>query len=279
MTKTLLAILAHPDDESYGPGGTLARYVDEGVDVHICIATDGAAGSVAEGHEDARDNLVEVRKGELDRAIAILGATLHKLNYRDSGMTGDPANTHPDAWVQSDDNEAIGRVVELIRRLKPDVLLTHNETGDYFHPDHIRCHEVTMAAFKAAADASQYPELELPPHQVSRVYNTAFSNRWVKVVVVLARLRGADPTKFGRNKDIDMTKLGIDPSRINTRVNYRAYWDVKRRASAQHASQGGGGSRFRMIPEPIQRRILSKDTFIRVFPPVSKGHRETSFFD
>lgn len=101
MKKALLAVLAHPDDESFGPGGTLARYAREGVDVHIAIATDGAAGSVAEGYETAREQLATVRAEELKKAVNILGATLHNLGYRDSGYIGDPANQHPAAFIQA----------------------------------------------------------------------------------------------------------------------------------------------------------------------------------
>ncbi|MBP7593605.1 MAG: PIG-L family deacetylase, partial [Chloroflexi bacterium] len=97
--KRLLAVLAHPDDESFGPGGTFARYAAEGVDVHIAIATDGVAGSVAEGFEDTLQDLVNVRARELDAAVKILGATLHKLGYRDSGYINDPANHHPEAFI------------------------------------------------------------------------------------------------------------------------------------------------------------------------------------
>ena len=279
MPKTLLALLAHPDDESFGPGGTLARYSAEGVDVHVVIATDGAAGSVADGHEDSRANLVEVRAKELETAVQHLGVTLHKLNYRDSGMHGDPNNNHDDAWIRSDTEEAVGRMVKLIRELKPTVMLTHNETGDYFHPDHIRCCEVGTAAFHAAADSARFPEFNLPAHQANKLFYTAFSNRWTRFLSFLLRLRGKDPTAFGRNKDIDLTKVGVDPKRINTRVSYYDYWSVKLKASAAHASQGGGGSRFRLIPKFMRRRLLSKDTFIRVYPVDSAEPIASSMFD
>ena len=137
MKKTLLAILAHPDDESFGPGGTLAKLAAEGVDVHIAIATDGAAGSVAEGYEEAREKLAAVRAVELEKAVEILGGTLHRLGYRDSGMKGDVANQHPDAFINADHFSAIGKVVKLIREIQPHVVVTHDETGGYFHPDHI----------------------------------------------------------------------------------------------------------------------------------------------
>lgn len=278
MARTLLAVLAHPDDESFGPGGTLARYADEGVDVHIAIATDGAAGSVAEGYESSRERLAEVRAAELETAVSILGATLHTLGYRDSGYINDPANDHPDAFINLDDNEVTGRIVELIRITKPDVVLTHDQTGGYFHPDHIHCCEVTTAAFHAAGDAAQYSERGPAPHRPQRLYYTAFSNRWVKLFVFLLRLRGKDPTKMGRNEDIDFTQLGLPPHKLHARVNYTDYWDVKQEASAQHSSQGGGAGGSRLLPEWLQKRFLARDTFIRAYPPVPNGYREDDLF-
>ena len=278
MSKRLLAILAHPDDESFGPGGTLAKYAREGVDVHIAIATDGAAGSVAEGFEGKRAELALVRAVELETAVSILGATLHTLGYRDSGYINDPANDHPDAFINCDLDEAIGRVVQLIRQIQPQVVITHDETGGYFHPDHIQCWRITTAAFSAAADPAQYPEIGPAPYEPKRLYYTAFPNRWVKLFVFLARLRRQDPTKMGRNKDIDMTRLGMDPRKLHTVINYQDYWTVKREASAAHASQGGGGGFFRRIPIWLQKRYLAKETFIRAVPATPDGFREFQLF-
>jgi LmbE family N-acetylglucosaminyl deacetylase len=153
----------------------------EGVDVHVAIATDGVAGSVAEGYEDTLQDLVNVRTRELDAAVAILGVTLHKLGYRDSGYINDPANHHPEAFINVDEHEAIGKIVRLIREIRPQVVITHDETGGYFHPDHIQCWKVTLAAFHAAADPQQYPEVGLEPYQPERLYYTAFPNAAIKV--------------------------------------------------------------------------------------------------
>ncbi len=278
MKKTLLAVLAHPDDESFGPGGTLARYAAEGVDVHIAIATDGVAGSVVASFEDKRAELAAVRGEELKAAVAILGGRLYTLGYRDSGYINDPANKHPAAFIQADEQEAVGRVVRLIRQYRPQAVMTHNEMGGYFHPDHIMCWKITTAAFHAAGDADQYPEIGPAPFQPERLYNTAFSNRWVKFAIFLYRLRGKDPTKWGRNQDIDMTKVGVDPDKITTVIDYRAYWDVKRRAATQHSSQGGGTSFNRLLPQWLQKQVFGKETFIRAYPPMPNGRRETSFF-
>ena len=275
--KRLLAVLAHPDDESFGPGGTFARYAAEGVDVHIAIATDGAAGSVVAEFEEQREKLAAVRAVELETAVSILGATLHTLGYRDSGYINDPANEHPEAFIQSDDYEAVGKVVKLIREIRPQVIVTHDETGGYFHPDHIQCWKITTAAFNAAADADQYPELGLPPYQPQRMYFSVFPNTWVRFFVFLTRLRGQDPTKIGRNKDIDMTKLGVDPKQVHAKIDYRRYWEQKKEASAAHASQGGGGNSSRRLPEWLQKRILARDTFMKGYPSPN-GKVETDFF-
>lgn len=276
--KRLLAVLAHPDDESFGPGGTFARYANEGVDVHIAIATDGVAGSVADGYEEALNKLVAVRTEELDAAVEILGAKLHKLNYRDSGYINDPANNHPEAFINTDDYEAIGKVVKLIRDIQPQVVITHDETGGYFHPDHIHCWKITTAAFHAAADSAQYSHIESAPFQPERLYYTAFPNSMVKFYTILLRLRGKDPTAQGKNKDIDFTRLGIPPKKIHTRIDWRDYWDVKVAASAQHASQGGGTTQSRAMPVWLQKRLFAKDTYIRAYPPAPDGFRESNLF-
>jgi LmbE family N-acetylglucosaminyl deacetylase len=276
--RVMLAVLAHPDDESFGMGGTLARYAAEGIEVHIAIATDGVAGSVATGYEHTLAELAAVRAQEVQAAVTILGGQLHMLGYRDSGYIGDPANAHPDAFIQQDVAEVAGRIVALIREIRPQVVVTHDETGGYYHPDHIMCWKVTTAAFEAAGDAEQYPELPWPAYQPQRLYYTAFSNRMVKVFATLMRLRGQDPKRAGRNKDIDWTRIGIPPERLHAQIDYRAYWDVKREASAQHPSQGGGTSRGRGMPEWLQRRLMGSETYIRAYPPVPDGFRERDLF-
>ena len=276
--RTLLGIFAHPDDESFGPGGTLAKYAAEGVAVHIAIATDGAAGSMAEGHEVEREQLAAVRAVELDAAATILGATLHRLGYRDSGMKGDPANEHPDAWIRADETEAVRRVVKLIREVRPQVILTHDETGGYFHPDHIQCWHITTQAFHAAGDPAQFPDIGPAPYQPERLYYSAFPNRWVKVFVFMMRLRGQDPSQMGRNKDIDFTKLGIPPHKIHAHIDYRPYWEIKGLASAQHKTQGGGAGFNRLMPVWLQKWLLGRETFMRAYPPAPDGFRERDLF-
>jgi len=281
MTKqyALLAVLAHPDDESYGPGGSLACYAQNGVDVHVAIATDGAAGSVDEKWQGDRSRLVEARAEELKAATEILGVTLHKLGYRDSGYIGDEANKHPSAFINADEDEAVCRVVKLIREIRPQVILTHDETGGYFHPDHIQCYKITTAAFHAAGDPEKYPDVGPAPYQPQKLYYSAISNRWTRILVRIMRLRGQDPTRVGRNKDVDFTRLGVDPAKITTKINYRDYWDVKRSAAAEHGSQGGGTSFTRLFPIWLQKIVFANETFMRAYPPPPPGLKEKDFFE
>jgi LmbE family N-acetylglucosaminyl deacetylase len=168
-------------------------------------------------------------------------------------------------------------VVRLIREIRPQIIITHDETGGYFHPDHIQCWKITVPAFHAAGDPEQFPEIGPAPYEPERLYFSAFPNSWVKFFIFLFRLRGQDPTKFGRNQDIDMTKVGVDRSQLHAFVNYRNYWEVKQAASAAHASQGGG-SAFGWLPQSIQKLLLARDTFMRAYPPVPRGYREKDLF-
>lgn len=276
--RRLLAVFAHPDDESFGPGGTLARYAAEGVDVHVAIATDGAAGSVAEGYEGLREQLAEVRREELAAAADVLGVELHMLGYRDSGYIDDPANEHPEAFINVDRDEKVGKMVRLIRELQPQVVLTHDETGGYYHPDHIMTHEVTTAAFQAAGDAERYPEIGPDPYQPHRLYYSVIPARWLKVYTLLMRLRGQDPTRGGRNEDIDMTQLGRSRDELHAGVNIFHYWDQKQEAGAQHRSQGGGTSMSRLLPQWLQKRLFSTEYFIRAYPPPQEDEWDRDLF-
>ncbi|HEX6383129.1 MAG TPA: PIG-L deacetylase family protein, partial [Anaerolineae bacterium] len=219
-----------------------------------------------------------VREKELEAAVGILGATLHTLGYRDSGYVNDPANEHPEAFIQADEYEAIGCVVKLIRQVRPQVVITHDETGGYFHPDHIFCSKMTTAAFHAAGDPSRYPEIGPEPYRPQCLYHHAFPRRWLRLFNLLLRLRGKDPTKMGRNQDVDYTKLGTPAQKIHAYVDYRDYWEVKLAASAQHASQGGGVSRDSLLPTWLQKRLFGIETFTRAFPPASDGYREKDLF-
>lgn len=280
MTKTILAVLAHPDDETFGLGGTLAFYARQGCDVYYLCATRGEAGSADEEHLNGYKDAAEMRTDELMRAAKILGLKdVFFLGYQDSGMPGMEANKHPDAQINHSIDEVAGRVVRYIRELQPDVVLTFDPIGGYKHPDHIHIHNATVLAFEKADDASFHPEAG-SPFKPRALYYHVFPSWFLKWAVRLMPLFGKDPRKWGRNKDIDLTDLIADFP-VHVSVNVRPVAAIKRQASAQHASQGGGASGFRLSLFAIMNWLLGgKDEYMRAYPPVNgKFRKRRDLFD
>jgi LmbE family N-acetylglucosaminyl deacetylase len=165
---TLMTVHAHPDDETIGTGGTMAKAVGEGKRVVLVTCTRGEMGEIVVPDLDTPDNhrrLGELRALELERAMGHLGVTeWQNLGYHDSDMMGRPGNLDPRSFWQADLDEAARRLVWFIRRYQPDVVTTYNDFGGYGHPDHIRTHDVTVRAFARAGDAAWYPEQLSPEH-------------------------------------------------------------------------------------------------------------------
>jgi LmbE family N-acetylglucosaminyl deacetylase len=273
MTKTLLAVLAHPDDESFGLGGTLALYARRGYNTYYLCATRGEAGTVDEEHLRGFSSTAEMRTDELMRAAKHLGLKdVFFLGYRDSGMPGTEENKHPDAQINHSIDEVAGRVVRYIRELKPDVVLTHDPIGGYKHPDHIHIHKATKLAFEKADDTSFHPEAG-PPFKPRALYYQVFSRTLLRVMVRLMRLFGKDPTKFGRNGDVNLLELADVDFPIHVRLNIRPVRDIKINASAQHASQGG--TQIRRGWMGMMSRIFGeREEFMRAYPPIPNGHHK-----
>ena len=158
---TLLTVHAHPDDETIGTGGTMARYAAEGIRVVCVTCTYGENGEIVVPEMDTPDNherLGEIRQDELARALARLGRIEHRwLGYRDSGMVGTPENDDARSFWQADVGEATERLVRIVREVRPHVVTTYNAFGGYGHPDHVRSAEVARAAFERAGDAAAFP--------------------------------------------------------------------------------------------------------------------------
>jgi LmbE family N-acetylglucosaminyl deacetylase len=143
----LMCILAHPDDESLGFGGILARYAAEGVHTVLVTCTGGEVGEISDPSLASPANLAEVRARELDASVRILGISRSvRLGYRDSGMAGTPDNDHPASLARADVSAVVGRVRRVIEEERPQVVVTYDERGGYGHPDHIRAHQVAVAA-------------------------------------------------------------------------------------------------------------------------------------
>jgi LmbE family N-acetylglucosaminyl deacetylase len=165
---TLMTVHAHPDDETIGTGGLMARAVRDGHRVVLITGTRGEQGEIVVPEMDTPENhrrLGDIRMRELEEAMGVLGVTeWDNLGYRDSDMMGRPGNRDPRTFWQADLDEATGRLVWFIRRYRPDVVTTYNAFGGYGHPDHIRVHDVSVPAFQRAGDPIWYPGQLAPEH-------------------------------------------------------------------------------------------------------------------
>jgi N-acetyl-1-D-myo-inositol-2-amino-2-deoxy-alpha-D-glucopyranoside deacetylase len=271
--KVLLAVLAHPDDESFGMGGTLALYASLGADVYLVCATRGEVGEADAEHMKGFDSVADMRESELRCAAGILGLKgVYFLGYRDSGMPGTPENAHPDAQINHSVDEVAGRVVCYIRDLKPDLVLTHDPIGGYRHPDHIHIHQATKLAFEKANDATFYPDAGAPFEPRMLYYHT-FPHGLLKVAVFLMRLIGKNPHKFGKNNDIDFASIAEVDFPIHARIDIRTVLDKKDAAGACHSSQGGGSQMRRGVIGTFVRLIGEYEDFMQAYPVPGPGEK------
>lgn len=272
----LLAILAHPDDESFGMGGTLATYARRGVDVHLVCATRGEAGEVSEEYLKGFKSIADKRVAELRCAAGILGLVgVEFLEYRDSGMAGSPDNQHPKALAAAPLEQVVADLVPYIRRLKPQVIITFDPIGGYRHPDHIAIHLAATRAFSSAADPD-FPS-DLPPHQAQKLYYHTFSRRFLRLAVRVMPILGRDPRRWGRNGDIDLSSLAVEDFPSHAEIDFRAVADLKEKAAQCHASQDGARI-TKGLTGLIFRLMGGKETFMRAYPPPEPGRKEHDLF-
>jgi LmbE family N-acetylglucosaminyl deacetylase len=272
-----LAVLAHPDDETFGTGGTLALYAHAGASVHLICATRGEVGDappeLLRGFRDVGD----LREHELRCAADHLRlASVRFLGYRDSGMPGSPDNQHPRALAAAPLEEVAGRIVAQIRELRPQVVITFDPIGGYFHPDHIAIQRATSLAFQASGDPARYPGT-LPAYQPQRLYYHTFSRRMLRWALRLLTVFGFDPRHFGRNRDIDLTRVAAEDFPVHARIDFRAVARAKALATACHASQGGPPSGG--LAAWFLRRAGETESFMRAYPPAPQGLMEKDLFD
>lgn len=278
--KKILVVLAHPDDESFGMGGTLALYASRGVDVRLVCATRGEVGEIAPEFKETIQSAACLRTQELRCAVEALGLSeLYFLNYRDSGMPGAEANHHPKALAAQPVAQVAAEVAHLIREVRPQVVLTFDPIGGYRHPDHIAIQQATVQAFSLAASPDFVDPAGLEPFQVDFLYFHTMNKTYLKIAVTAMRLFGQNPREFGRNKDIDLVSLTEVEFPIHARINYRPVKDLRLAAAACHASQGGAqmqkGLRglvdflfaghndtfMQAYPEPKDKQKVKRDLF------------------
>jgi len=264
--RRLLISYAHPDDESFGNGSMIAKYVAEGVDVYLLCATDGDVGTIPDDMKDQYDTIRELRLAELDCAAQTLGLKhVFKLGYRDSGMMQNDLKDHPDTlWYNWHNNpdEVLHKVVDVIREVKPQVVLTFDRYGGYGHPDHIAIQQATTQAFDVAGDEGYITDHM--PYQSQKLYYSGIPAMMLKLGLLWLKLRGKDVRRMGVNKDIDFQAIvdHIEPKHTN--VDVSAFLDKGDEASACHKSQGGG--RVTGMPLWLRRIIGGKQGFTRIVP-------------
>ncbi|MEZ4675548.1 MAG: PIG-L deacetylase family protein [Caldilineaceae bacterium] len=263
---TLLGVFAHPDDESFGPGGTLARYAGEGRNVHVIIATDGIAGSVEDVSKlSSHETLAQIRSAELSGAAVALGVTtIWSLPIATVACVIRKQTSIRMPFIRQPIEKLTQEMVDYIERLQPDVVLTHDPFGGYGHPDHIRCCEAVTAAFHLVRSRSQQRQQGWAPQ---KLYYTAFDKRLLKFVVRVMPFFRQDPSKIGRNQDINLIEISRWETPVHAKVNVKQYLPQKQAASIAHASQYGGGPAFmRFLPKVLRQRFLEHEVFTRAYP-------------
>jgi mycothiol S-conjugate amidase len=252
----LMHVHAHPDDESSKGAASTAKYVAEGIEVHVATCTGGERGSILNPHMDrpeVLDNIAEIRRQEMDRARAILGITQHWLGWVDSGYPeGDPLPPLPEGcFALLDVADAAEPLVRLIRSVRPDVLTTYDENGGYPHPDHVMCHRVAVAAFEAAGDASRYPDCGEPWQPLKLYYHHAFHRERTQALHDEMVRRGLESPYAAR-----LEECKPDPAhaaRVTTRVPCAEYFPVRDEALIAHATQIDPGGQWFACPLEIHQ--------------------------
>ncbi len=274
----LLAFHAHPDDEVLSTGGVLSKYVEAGEQVVVVTATDGAEGEVHNypDPEEIAARLVEVRAAELAESLSILGVRQHAwLGYRDSGMMGTDPNSHPDCFWQADFMEAVGRMVRLIRRYRPEVMTVYDAFGGYGHPDHINVHRVGTAAFFGASDLGRFP-LEDGEELWSPV--KLYWSVWPRSRIVNYAMIQYERGEMTEEELEQARHAGTPDEDVTCTVDVRASIPAKMAALRAHRSQVPSDWSWMTLPEEMLPEVVGKETFLRVFSRVRCPHREDDLF-
>jgi N-acetyl-1-D-myo-inositol-2-amino-2-deoxy-alpha-D-glucopyranoside deacetylase len=268
--RRLLLVHAHPDDESITTGATMAYYVAQDAQVTLLTCTLGEEGEVlvpeyAQLAADQADQLGGLRIAELDAAMAELGVTDHRYlggpgRFRDSGMMGVPANEHPRAFWRADTDPdvfdaAVAAAVEVVREVRPQVMVTYDDNGDYGHPDHIMAHRVATAAAERAADPS-FGTGE--PWQVRKFYWTATPKSVLKRG--FAAIEGQVDLPFGA-ADVDDLPFGVDDEFVTTAVDATGFGAAKMAALAAHRTQIAVDGVFFALSNMLGREVLAVEHF------------------
>ena len=255
----LMTVHAHPDDESSKGAATMVKYGADGHEVMVVTCTGGERGDIlnpAMDRPEVLENMVEYRRKEMARAAAILGVEHRWLGFVDSGLPeGDPKPPLPEGcFALVPLEESVPPLVRLIREYRPHVVITYDENGGYPHPDHIRCHEVSVAAFDAAGDPDLHPEAGEPWTPLKLYYSHGFSRKRMQAVHDALLARGMESPYAEWLEKWDETR-GDVTDRVTTRVECGEYFEKRDAALLAHATQIDPNSRWFFVPLEVQREV------------------------
>jgi LmbE family N-acetylglucosaminyl deacetylase len=283
---TLMAVHAHPDDESNSTGGTLARYSAEGVRTVLVTCTNGEYGD-APGHikpgEDGHDpdDVARIRLRELEVATEALGVShVEVLGYRDSGMLGWPQNDHPDAFHAQVDDVVVARLVQLMELYRPQVVITYFDNSGYNHPDHLKAHDVTRQAIDASRIPAKLYLIARPRSYRERMREVA-AQYDIEMPAMPAPPPEPTPVEAAAdapgNSAPPPRPFGVDDDIITTHIDASAYAKQKRTALGAHLSQLEG-SFFLRVPDEAFPHVYGVETFIRDFDTTGAPLPEDDLF-
>ena len=260
----LMHVHAHPDDESSKGAASTARYVTEGAEVHVVTCTGGERGSILNPKMDRPEilaNITEVRRQEMERARDILGITQHWLGFVDSGWPdGDPKPPLPEGcFGLAPLEESVEALVRIVRAVRPHVMTTYDERGGYPHPDHIRCHEVSVSAFEAAGDPERFPDAGEPWQPLKLYYHHSFNRPRMQALHDAMQEHGLESPWEERLKD-----WKPEPewdARITTRVVCDRWFGVRDQALLAHATQIDPDGFWFAIPRELQAEVWPTEDY------------------
>ncbi|MGI8940734.1 MAG: mycothiol conjugate amidase Mca [Actinomycetota bacterium] len=279
--RCLLALHAHPDDESSKGAGTMARYAAEGIRVALVCATGGEEGEILNPRMDKPgilERIDEIRKAELQTACDMLGvAEVYMLGYRDSGMPGRPSNKHPESFTAADPQEAVGRLVAIIRKERPEVVLSYDESRGYEHPDHVRVHEWGAQAFAAAGDPDRFPDRGEPWQPYKLYYFATFSKQRMMALHQAMLDEGRESPYEGWLESWE--ENGFRDPEITTQLDVGDYVELRTKALLAHATQIDPDSWWFAIPDDVIRKVYPWEDYTLVTSTVDTSSPESDLFE
>jgi mycothiol S-conjugate amidase len=257
----------------------MARYAEEGVRVTLVCATGGEEGEILNPRMDRpgiQERMTELRKAELETACDILGVQrIYFLGYRDSGMPGSDANKRPEAFWNADHDEAVGRLVQIIRDERPEVVLCYDESRGYEHPDHIRVHEWGTEAFHAAGDADKFPDAGAPWTPSKLYFFATFTKERFQLLNDAAVAEGMEPPFAGWLENWD--SMGFEEPAVHARIDVGEYIDLRSKALLAHATQIDPDSFWFAIPDDMVRKVYPWEDYTRIYPEPTDEIEEDLF--